>query len=333
MAKPIEAADETWLMIPFYTDPKSPEFSKHVAKFRGFVDGAKDITGLKLAVIDDGCGVDNEHLGNAADLLVTIPANRGKAHAIREGLGQLIGDPKHNAGFIVQYDGDGDQPYDAIPSVQRTLVETAKGDRNNPVLVIGDRYSEGLKTTPNPESVVYRQSILTLFGALAGNLGHDGVRDWVSGARGYTEKYAEEFLKRSRSNRYGVESDQLIIATLAGAEVKHAPLSDSRPRDPWTLTTKWLENFDIYDAHRPELVAAGKGHILDLVDELRDGLRSGSQEFHLDLDSLGEATKMRFWRWDNERHAAEIPAEYRAKLFVPDATFPFTLRKDTQEAS
>ncbi len=232
MSELSQKIEQSWLMIPFWTDPKSGDYNDQISKFSRFAAEAKEISGLKLAVIDDGCGLNPKHLNGSPDLFISLPTNQGKAQAVRHGLTSLLGLPEKPS-FIVQYDGDGDQIARDIPNVLDRLVEVSEGNPGKPTLVIGNRYSEGLKTSPNPESVAYRQTLLIFFGALAKQItGAENVRDWVSGARGYTSSYAEAFNQRSKANRYGIESEQLIIAGLIGATVDTARLTDSRPRDP-----------------------------------------------------------------------------------------------------
>lgn len=319
-------SENYWLLIPFYSNPTAVHFKQTVNKFRTFLKGAKQVTGLNLAVVDDGCGFEPSQFAGIADCLIQIPENRGKANAVREGLNQLLDNPTINMGFIIQYDGDGDQSYTDIPVLHTRLLDIAEGDPEKPALVIGDRYSEKLRIPPNPDSVAYRQTLLMFFGAIANQLGFNNVRDWVSGARGYTQGYAREFLRNSKSRKYGLESEQLVVASLVGARVTTAPLTESRPRDPHTLTSKWLENFEVYLDYKETLRNLGKGHVVDLLLSLVHDLYQETDTFQLDLTSLGENTSMHFTRL-GDRYTAEIPAEYRSRLFVSEDQFPFTIRK------
>ena len=323
----VPVSGSSWLTIPFYKDPNSSDYTQAVDRFVRFIDQAKQRTGLNLVVVDDGSGVTLERLGGVPDRLIQLPVNSGKACAVRVGLEALLNDSDANMGLIVQYDGDGDQSFVDIPSVYERLIEVSGGNSEKPILVIGDRYSEGLIVAPNPDSVAYRQSILIFFGAISRGLGHDeNVRDWVSGARGYTRAYAEEFLAMSKSGRYGVESEQLVTASLIGAKVATAPLTISRPRDTNTLTSKWLQNLEVYKDHEEALRYQGKGQLVGLMQRLASQLREEKDDFYLDLTSIGETTLMHFMR-QGDRYTAEIPAEHRARIFVPDADFPFTLQR------
>lgn len=313
----------SWLIIPFYKDPSSSDYGNIVSKFGEFLIRSKKVTGLNLAVIDDGSELTPEKLKITPDFLLSLPENKGKAYAMREGLSSLLG---YNPGFIVQYDGDGDQSYVDIPVVHSRLIEFSEGDTHHSTLVIGDRYSEDLIIPPNLESVAYRQSLLMFFGAIAKQLGFNDIRDWVSGARGYTQSYVREFLRNSKSNRYGLESEQLVIASLVGAKVTTAPLTESRPRDPHTLTSKWLENFEVYLDHEGSLREQGKGHLVDLLIGLVGHLKAETDSFQLDLAPLGEDTRMQFIRLGN-RYTAEIPAGHRSRMFMLEDNFPFTIRK------
>lgn len=324
-AEHIPIKENSWLFIPFYSNPASTNYEVAVDKFEGFLVNAKKVIGLKLMVVDDGCGLKPERFQKVADSLVTIPENKGKAYAVREGLRNLLDNPNLNTGFIVQYDGDGDQSFVDVPVVHSRLKEVSDGNPNIPALVIGDRYSEKLVTPPNPDSVPYRQTILMFFGAIARELGFDDVRDWVSGARGYTKGYARKFLENSKSSRYGLEAEQLVVASLVGARVTTAPLTESRPRDPHTLISKWLQNFEVYINHEKALREQGKDRLVDLIKSLVAHLRAEEDVFDLDLALIGEDTRMHFTRL-GDRYTAEIPREYRARLFVEDK-FPFTIRK------
>lgn len=315
-----------WLLIPFYSDPSLPGYGDSVGRFRDFAERSKDISGLNLAVVDDGSRLNPEEFREFTDLLVQIPVNEGKASALRKGLDVLLKDPDIDPEFIVQYDGDGDQSYVDIPHFVRKLEETAEGDSSKPALVIGDRYSERLSTPPNPDSVSYRQSLLIFFGSIAGQLGYD-IKDWVSGARGYTAEYARRFLERSSSNSYGVEAEQLVVAYLEGASVGRVPLAFSRPRDPNSERSKWLQNFDAFLLYSDELRNRGMGHMVDTLEELTGNLRGEKDYFDLDLSSIGEETVMHFER-QGTAYAAEIPGAYRSRYFNGEG--PFIARREIQ---
>lgn len=313
-----------WLLIPFYSDPSLSDYPVKVDRFRDFATRAKDISGLRLAIVDDGSGLDPEDFSSVADLLVQLPQNGGKAHAVRHGLRALLKDPEINPDYIVQYDGDGDQSFKDIPHFERELIKASGGDPDNPALVIGDRYSERLAVSPNPDSIAYRQSILIFFGAIANRFGFD-VKDWVSGARGYSAEYARRFLERSKSDRYGIEAEQLAIAFLEGASVGRVPLTYSRPRDPHTETTKWLQNFDAYALHEDDLRRQGQGGMMDLVNELRGNLRAETDEFSLDLAPIGTPTEIGFRRVDGfgvgTAYTADVPYEFRTSYFDGEGPF------------
>jgi hypothetical protein len=313
-----------WLLIPFYTDPNSSDYSDKVVRFKDFATSAKDVSGLKLAVVDDGSELDPEDFYDVADLLVSIPQNGGKANAVRQGLKALTTDPEINPDYIVQYDGDGDQSFTDIPQFEGELLRASGGNPDNPALVIGDRYSEKLAVSPNPDSIAYRQSILIFFGAIANRFGFD-VKDWVSGARGYSAEYARRFLERSKSDRYGIEAEQLAIAFLEGASVGRVPLTYSRPRDPQTETTKWLQNFDAFALHEDDLRKQGQGDLMDLVGELRSNLRAEIDEFNLDLEPIGTPTEIGFRRVDGfgvgTAYTANVPYEFRTSYFDGEGPF------------
>lgn len=313
-------------MIPFYSDSRLPEHEQKVSRFGEFIVNAKSLTGFNLAVVDDGSKLDPERFRPTVDVLVQRPENRGKAQAVRQGMAALLSDPTLRTDFIVQYDGDGDQSFADVPGIMDSLIRASEENPGKPALVIGERYSEGLRTAPNPNSVTYRQSILIFFGAISRQFGFD-VRDWVSGARGYTQEYARRFLGRSQSNNYGIEAEQLVLAYLEGASVHTAPLTDSRPRDPHTDTSKWLQNFDVFLLYGDELRGRGQENLVGILEKLTHQLRNGSDVFELDLSPIGENTSMRFER-HNGAHTAEIPYGYRSRVFSGEGGFPFALKKE-----
>lgn len=319
MVESRKSNQEDWLLIPFYTDPEASNYSKQVAKFGDFIDNAVTASGLRLAVIDDGSGLTRSALGNIPELLFTLKENQGKSFAVRKGLSRLLKEDSF-AQHIVQYDGDGDQSYIDIPRVLSYTQQSTVRNADRPVLVIGDRYSEDLSIEPNPESIEYRQSILTFFGAIAGQLGFSNVRDWVSGARGFNRSYAKGLIEKGKSSRYGLESEQLVVASLIGGDVTTAPLRESRPRDPHTLTSKWLQNFDVYKFHGPELRAQGKSHVVDVVDTLLVKMENEVNAFGLDLNPVGEDTTIYFTRL-GDRYTASIPWGHRAKIFQSQDSF------------
>ena len=316
--------ERSCLLVPLYTDPQLPNYPDIVDGFGRFLTKAKDTTGLDIVVVDDGCDLTPKKLHDAVDRLISLPENLGKAQAVRHGFKKIL---ELGYDFTVQYDGDGDQSFIDIPRLQSKVIEVAEGDPKNPVLIIGDRYSEELIVTPNPESVAYRQSLLILLGAMSNQMGYEGVRDWVSGARAMTSSYIEGFLERSIASRYGLESEELVTAFLMGAKVTTAPLTVSRPRDVDTLTSKWLQNFEVYDDHEGSLRGKGQDNLVDVAQTISNSLRSEVDRFAVDLHKIGEPTIMHFARL-GDRYAANISPAYRSRIFVADAGFPFTIRKD-----
>ncbi|MEK7559611.1 MAG: hypothetical protein AAB521_04875 [Patescibacteria group bacterium] len=314
-----------WLLIPFYDNPASVSHEENVRRFVDFISNTRQVIDFNIAVVDDGSGLSQDRFDGKVDLLVQMPENRGKAQAVREGIRTLINDPDVMPDFIVQYDGDGDQSFRDIPLLMDNLISISEGDPTRSTLIIGDRYSKGLLTSPNPDSISYRQSVLILFGAISRQFGYD-VRDWVSGARGYTREYASRFLGRSRSDNYGIEAEQLAISYLEGATVRKVPLTDSRRRDPHTDTSKWLQNFDALLAYKDELREKGQDVLVDTLENLTQNLRNGNDTFELDLNPLGEDTRMKFER-HGITHSAEIPAGYRSEIFSENG-HPFALRKE-----
>lgn len=317
--------NNSWLLIPFYSNPNLETYSESVIKFRKFAKDAKAVSGLKLAIVDDGSDLNPEDFLDFTDRLIQLPVNGGKAVAVRQGLHTLLTDDEERVDFIVQYDGDGDQSFTDIPLFASRIHEHTEGDPTKPVLLIGDRYSDRLVTPPNPDSVAYRESILIFLGAIAKQFDYD-VRDWVSGARAYTRDFAQKFLDRSVSDRYGIEAEQLVIAYLENAEVGNVALEHSRPRDSFTEGWKLLQSFDMFLAHGDELRNKGKNPLVDTLTDLTAGLRALETHVEIDLHPLGESTSIRFDRINETAYTAEIPEDFRMQVFSGES--PFSLRKE-----
>ena len=85
--------------------------------------------------------------------------------------------------------------------------------------------------------------------------------------------------------------------------------------------------FEVPIAHEKELRNQGMGPLVDFSISLVEQMRTGIDEFDLDLRSLGDDTSICFIRKGDDRYTAIIPEEYRSKFFDTERTFPFALRR------
>ena len=197
----------------------------------------------KIAVVDDGALIPEIQ----CDLMVRLDRNYGKAEAVRRGLKEIL--KTGDVDYIIQSDADLDQnPNDAHLFVEYLRNNNISGDI--PTLVIGDRYPKNLDS-----QLEYRRKILGVF-EMAGRIFKVRIRDIVSGFRAYTRVLAESFVD-IKSERYGIEMAQLVVAYLNNAKIDYVILSWSRPRDPDTDKLKILQNIESISLYMPELKKRG----------------------------------------------------------------------------
>lgn len=124
------------------------------------------------------------------------------------------------------------------------------------------------------------------------------VTDTTGQAEGslHRKEYVKKFLNLSGSERYGIEVEQLVIARIIDAQVYEIPLTYSRPRDPYTLSSKFLDSLYAILKHRTELQNKGFERIVTFAEQMKNFLEQGADSFALDLNDIGSSGKLQFHR-------------------------------------
>lgn len=231
-------------LVPFWHPPDDPYFSQKVRALYKTVALLKNVVNEVWVILD---GVDIA-VPNA-DKVIRIKEHAGKAAAIRWGLTIML--RTSNVQGIIQCDADLDQnPEDACLLAKR--FEQYSATDNLPVLIIGDRYPDvnWLHAFSKAKGIPwYRRFVLWTTRTLCGHYGLN-VRDCVSGFRMFNRRYAEDFLRLSWSNNYGLETEMVVIAFEIGAVVDSVILSYSRPRDKFTRAGKVGQNLSAILSHQ-----------------------------------------------------------------------------------
>lgn len=315
----------SWVLIPFYSDPVSGSHTNDVEGFRSYLERLKNHTDLNIAIVDDGSGLRVSEWETIADLMVQNPSNLGKAEAVRRGLRTLLSDPEFDANYILQMDADRDQSFIDLHFVLDPLMEITGEDSGKAALAVGERYSGELISPINPDSVAYRQSVLILFGLLAKRMGIN-LKDWQSGTRGYSMEYANRFLKRSVSSRYGLEAEQVVVSYIEQAKVIGVPLALSRPRESSTSANKFIQNLEAIMSHKKSLENKGQVDLLTVVEDILVAMREGRDLFEIGLGPLGEDVVMTFEMIEGS-YTAKLPDAFRRGIF-PLIEEPFLIKKE-----
>ncbi len=265
-------------------DPRRLDEREEINKLRATVGDLRSTTS-SVVVVDNGAHL-SEQVG---DVIVSIPINLGKAEAIRRGFSTILSSYLSPA-FIIQTDSDRDiNPRDTELMLNFFRDHGITADQ--PVMVIGDRYLQDESGILPP----HRRALLKIQGAFCHSLGYQ-VRDCESGLRAYTTEYVREFMELSCSCRYGIETEQMVIANLIGAQVDSVPLTYSRPRDPQTLTSKLLQSVDAILGHSVALNAKGLNSLVDFFEQMRLNMGNKFDFFTLNLDQLNSDGVVKFQR-------------------------------------
>jgi hypothetical protein len=220
-----------------------PAYSLSPANISNLINRLPEEAGIPLVVYNDV--PDSNTLIRLRELEITgkiqtliLPFQVGKAEAVRRGLVELLKD--ENIDAIVQVDGRQKQP----PEDVSVLIEHLKN--SNVDMVIANRYAY-----QNLESDPHRKIASSVFSGIIRHFTGIDIPDAVCGTRIYRVKLAKAFL-RLRSFGYGLEAEQLVIASLAHASVSYAPIH-SAPQENYTPAEKIEDNLMVFLAYANEL--------------------------------------------------------------------------------
>jgi len=139
-------------------------------------------------------------------------------HEKRAGKGSALADlftaaKKYDPYIVVTLDADGQHDPNDIPKLLEPL---EKGDAD---LVIGSRYIRGAKT----DAPLYRRFGLKIINFFNRRIIKSDVKDTQSGFRAFNIKVLKEL--RTESEGFGIESEQIILASKSGLRIKEVPIT------------------------------------------------------------------------------------------------------------
>jgi len=163
----------------------------------------------RVIVCDDGSGdLTGAIAGGLGAAVVRHEQNMGKGAALRTAF-RCARDLEPDV--VVMLDGDGQHDPGEIPR----LVDPILGGEAD--MVVGSRYVEGSKV----DAPLYRRLGLRLINALSGD---SGVGDTQSGFRAFSARALDVVLECGAEG-YGVETEQLALASKSGLRVVEVPVS------------------------------------------------------------------------------------------------------------
>ena len=180
-------------------------------RIRPVVEGAA-LQAARVIVVDDGStdGAPGTLVAVPGVEVLRLPHNRGKGHAIIEGLKAALAEPELEAAGLMDADGQHD-PAD-IPA----LLETFHRERAD--LVIGQRqFGEG--------SVPWRSRFgnQVTAGITRLLLGRN-LPDTQCGFRMLSPRFAQAVVDRVAGGRYETEMEMIVLAVRDGFTLAHAPV-------------------------------------------------------------------------------------------------------------
>jgi dolichyl-phosphate beta-glucosyltransferase len=206
------------LVIPAYNE--TPRLPQTLSALQGFFSHPPAGTSLtEVIVVDDGSKDGTAELARSwSDRLpmrvITLPQNRGKGAAVREGMLAAKGD------LVLMYDADGATPISELPSLIKAMKE------QNATIAIGSRVDNEREVSMQG----YRRIIGRAYHTLCAPL-HPGIRDAACGCKLFTRDAAQDLFSRQRIDRFAFDIEILSLALLHGYNVAQVPVR-------WTAVEK-----------------------------------------------------------------------------------------------
>ncbi len=193
---------KTVAIIPAYNEEYS--IAKVILGTKRYVD--------RIIVCDDGSRDMTSLI--AEELGVTVvrhDENRGKGEALRTLHKEIA---KLDPDVIVTVDGDGQHDPHQIPMLVKPI-EAGESD-----VVLGSRYVDGGRM----DAPFYRKFGLRIINFLYKKVAGLQVKDTQCGFRAYSKK-AFDFLMQGYEKGYGIEGEQLVLASKNGIRLTEVPIS------------------------------------------------------------------------------------------------------------
>lgn len=284
---------ELWAVVPFYYDKDEKDADVQKRYLVETVEGLRTAGIEHIVIVDDGSEMKIDNLAINAELL-TLDKNYGKAQAIREGL-KYVEEHREKKGYVVQCDYDADQRSEDAALLVRELHNSEGGG-----MIIGDRYAEA-----QPDPPEYRKEMLKLQKMISAKLGYE-VSDAVSGLRVYSSDLAHSFLVDGKSDGFGSDAEQFVIAYLEHADIRSVPLTYSRERSSSTNGGKLAQVMEAILLHRERLIDRGLEEFVDFFEELQQRLVSREDDFRIDLSKLDQEGDISFHQTETGEYTAKI---------------------------
>jgi glycosyltransferase involved in cell wall biosynthesis len=165
-----------------------------------------------VLVCDDGSSDNTSEISKSVGaLVIENEKNIGKGAAAKHALKSAL---KLDADYIIMLDGDGQHDPGEIPQLIEPLI---KGEAD---LVIGSRYVEGSRS----EAPLYRRIGLRIIEKLSKQYINEDVRDSQSGFRSFSHEALSKIIN-TKSNGFGLESEQLLLASQNGLKILEVPVN------------------------------------------------------------------------------------------------------------
>lgn len=160
--------------------------------------------------------------------ILTIPFQVGKSEAVRRGIDLIFQECK-TCSIFTQIDGDLKQP----PEELEGMINNLRQGRSS--MVIGNRYAFSIV-----KNQTHRIAAVKMVSSIVRCVTGFQLVDTLCGMRAYSRELAEYFL-RLRSFGYGLEIEQLLIASKLGLQVENYPVH-SKLQDDGTNAEKIEDN-------------------------------------------------------------------------------------------
>jgi hypothetical protein len=203
--QPSDGAPDTLVIVPAWNEAKSV----------GDVVHGLHEAGLSVLVIDDG-STDGTALvaRDARAGVISLPSNLGVGGALRAGFRYAL---EHGYSQVVQCDGDGQHPTEAVLSI---LAASQASEKTH--LLIGSRF-----TTPRSrrEEGFVRWSALSLLAWIASRSAGRPITDATSGLRVVRHPLLEEFALKLPRHYLGDTFESIVSAARAGFVIDEHPVT------------------------------------------------------------------------------------------------------------
>jgi hypothetical protein len=208
--------------------------------------------------------------------VVYIPFQVGKAEAVRSGLQVLL--ETSTADVVVQLDGHLKQPPEEVAGLVQRLTNTGSN------MIVANRYA-----LQSMEDQAHRVAIAGLISTIIEQLTGYQLHDVVCGTRAYVRDLATHFL-HFRSFGYGLEVEEILIASSLGASVDEWPIHSKR-QEGATGAEKIEDNIHAlisygHEMRMPDPVRATLSFMLSQIKQRRS--------FEIDLTVFGNSGRIRF---------------------------------------